>query len=168
MNRELDKEEEDYCKEYLEYLSEVKHAIGLLSKIYHTSILNAFLFMYVLPICLCLMMIMIITLTTSLQKQYPGPPLLMECLQQLFMSFNIGLKSHNINVSVKQDLLRTGRQFVSNFLSFSLGNSYDLDRYTVVFIWSMLWVLHADRTLLMKYIDMLVGIIQNAPTSYYR
>ena len=111
---------------------------------------------------------MMIEFTSSLQKQYPGPPLLMECLQQLFMSFNIGLKNHNINVSVKQELLSTGRRFVSNFLSFNLGSSYDVDRYTVVFIWSMLWVLHADRTLLMQYIDMLVGIIQNAPTLYYK
>ena len=55
---------------------------------------------------------------------------------------------------------------MQQFLSFPIGGSFENDKYTVVFVWSFLWVLRAEKVLLLQFVRLLMSMIQNASNAY--
>lgn len=101
-----------------------------------------------------------------MQKQFSNDPIFVDALLKIIGAVNRGIQKHDNEIRIQQDIIQDGRSIIEYFMTFSVGQEVKNDTYTLDFIFSFLWVLKSDSTVLVNVMRYLMNLINSAPTFY--
>lgn len=79
---------------------------------------------------------------------------------------NRGIQKYNDQMRIQSDIIQNGKLIIEKFMSFPMGQNAQSDVYTLDFIYSFLWVLKSDSTVLVSVMRYLLNLINSIATFY--
>lgn len=109
----------------------------------------------------------ITAIISRLQTQYRDDPIFIDALLKIIGAVNRGIQKYNDQMRIQSDIIQNGKLIIEKFMSFPMGQNGQSDVYTLDFIYSFLWVLKSDTTVLVSVMRYLLNLI-NSVTTFYK